>query len=95
MPYGPVTSCLMHSAADQQLNCLTVIDEYTRECLAIDVTAKHPLQPGDRNTRQTHKHRRMMVQTHSLKTKDGFSRSINDEKSSHCNHNTHTQRNPP
>jgi transposase InsO family protein len=32
----------------QQLKCLTVIDEYTRECLAIDVARPHSFKPRDR-----------------------------------------------
>ena len=35
-------------ANGQQLKCLTVIDEFTHECLAIDVDGRHPLAPRDR-----------------------------------------------
>ena len=35
-------------ANGKQLKCLTVIDEYTRECLAIDVARPHSFKPRDR-----------------------------------------------
>jgi transposase InsO family protein len=39
-------------ANGQQLKCLTVIDEYTRECLAIDVARPHSFKPRDRSAEQ-------------------------------------------
>jgi hypothetical protein len=36
----------------QQLKCLTVIDEYTGECLAIDVARPHSFKPRDRGAEQ-------------------------------------------
>ncbi len=39
-------------ANGQQLKCLTVVDEFTRECLAIDVGWQHPLRPRDRGARE-------------------------------------------
>ena len=35
-------------ANGQQLKCLTIVDEWTRECLAIDVAGQHPLGPRHR-----------------------------------------------
>ena len=34
---GPTTSCSTPRANGQQIKCLTVVDEFTHECLAIDV----------------------------------------------------------
>ena len=41
-------------ANGQQLKCLTVIDEFTRECLAIDVAGSIRSAPRDRGARQAH-----------------------------------------
>ena len=35
----------------QTLKCLTIVDEWTRECLAIDVAGTHPLWARDRGAR--------------------------------------------
>jgi len=41
-------------ADGQQLKCLTVIDEFTRECLAIEVARQHPIGPRDRDALEAH-----------------------------------------
>ena len=45
-------------ASGQQLKCLTVVDEWTRECLAIEVSGEHPLAARDRRPQPSHQHPR-------------------------------------
>jgi hypothetical protein len=39
-------------ANGQQLKCLTVVDEFIHECLAIDIAGQHPLRTRVRDAQQ-------------------------------------------
>ena len=72
-------------ANDQQIKCLTIVDEYTRECLAIDVVRLDPLSPGHRGAGPTHQHSRHIRAACARTTARSSSRG---RSSSGCNRHT-------